>query len=157
LLLADAEVSMRRRIAALSCCLSLVHLSVAAAEDAPTSAAPSLTIGVVNAAPRSGPIRAASLNGDAVRTYLGGTTPARRSIQDSIVEKDSWVERHPVWTGAVAGFSAGFALTYLATHDSDNGEFLKVMSPGAGALFWGGVCAGVGALTGWAVGRNRDE
>lgn len=31
------------------------------------------------------------------------------------------------------------------------------MSPGAGALFWGGVTAGVGALAGWGIGRNRDK
>ena len=148
---------MRRRIAALSCCLSLVHVSVAAAEDTPAAAATSVTVAIVGGAPQSGPIRAASLNGNTLHTYLGETTSAGRSIQDSMVEKDSWVERHPVWTGAVAGFSAGFALTYLATHESDKGELLTVMSPGAGALFWGGVCAGVGALTGWAVGRNRDE
>ncbi|HEY7501308.1 MAG TPA: hypothetical protein VH740_22495 [Vicinamibacterales bacterium] len=146
---------MRRHIAAVTCCLSLVHVSIAAADD--TVATPATPAAVVKRAPKSGPIRNASLNRDAVMTYIGEPATAARSIQEMDEHRDSWVERHPVWTGAIVGFSAGVLLTYAATHDSDKGELLKVMSTGSAATFWGGVTAGIGALTGWAIGRNRDN
>ena len=63
------------------------------------------------------------------------------------------MERHPVWAGALVGFGAGVALTYAGDDDE---EFLKVISTGGAALVWGGVSAGVGALAGWGIGRNRD-
>jgi hypothetical protein len=148
---------MIRRIAALSCCLSLVQVSIAAADDTTASRPSPLTLAVVNDAHQSGPIRKASLNNETVTTYIGETRSATRSLQDRDTDTGSWVERHPVWTGAMVGFATGFALTYVATHDSNEGEFLKVMSTSAGATFWGGVCAGVGALAGWAIGRNRDD
>jgi hypothetical protein len=86
----------------------------------------------------------------------GDTGWARRPMQDVGGDDRPWVERHPVWTGAIAGFGAGFLLTYAVTNDDDD-ELIKVISPGAAALFWGGVSAGVGALTGWAIGRNRNN
>lgn len=147
---------MRRRIAAVTCCLSLVHVSIAAADDTTSSRSGPLTLAVVNAAPQSGPIRNSSSTSEIVTRYLGEPSAAA-SLQERDAEAGSWLERHPVWTGAIVGFSAGFLLTYAATHDSDKGELLKVMSPGAGAMFWGGVTAGVGALAGWAIGRNRDD
>jgi hypothetical protein len=66
------------------------------------------------------------------------------------------MERHPVITGALAGFGAGVAITYAVAGD-DKKEFLSPISTGSAALFWGGVCAGVGALAGWGFGRNRDN
>jgi hypothetical protein len=66
------------------------------------------------------------------------------------------MERHPVWAGALVGFGAGVALTYAVAGDDDE-EFLKVISTGGAALVWGGVSAGVGALAGWGIGRNRDD
>jgi hypothetical protein len=152
----DAEASMTRRIAALSCCLLLLHSSVAAAADEGSTTYPSpLTLSAVNAAPPTGPIRAASMNKESLKVLDAGAR-TNQSGQNPDVDDRSWVERHPVWTGAILGFSTVFALTYMTTRDDDD-EFIKVMSAGAGALFWGGVGAGVGALAGWGIGRSRDD
>ena len=66
------------------------------------------------------------------------------------------MERHPVLAGALVGFGTGVVITYAITHD-DDAELLRVISPVAGTLFWGGVSAGVGALAGWGIGRNRED
>ena len=146
---------MMRRIAALTCCVALVvqPAAVAAADDTRSSQKP-LTVSATSATSQAGPIRKASL---AAGTRLAVTATWNRYPEQSVDRDDRpWVERHPVWTGAMVGFGAGFALTYAATHD-DRDEFITVMSPGAAGVFWGGVCAGVGALAGWAIGRNRDD
>jgi hypothetical protein len=68
------------------------------------------------------------------------------------------MERHPVWTGAAVGFSAGFLLTYAAAaNDNHPNQIFRPVSPGGPALVWGGVGAGIGALAGWGIGRNRDS
>jgi hypothetical protein len=143
---------MTRRITLLSCCLVVVPVSIAAADNNTTKRPTSPTLANVNAALQPGPVRKASLDRDAMMTFVAETT-ATRPLQDTEADK-SWVERHPVWTGALVGFGVGFGVTYLATDDSDEGELLKVMSPSAAGIFWGGVCAGVGALAGWGIGRN---
>ena len=141
-----------RRVATLLCCLSLGHVCIAAANDAPPKRPAPLTLAVVSAAPQSGPIRKASLNRDSVRTFIGETGSAARSRQGTDPSRDSWIERHPVWTGALVGFSAGVVLTYVMANDND-----AIISTGAAATFWGGVSAGSGALIGWGIGRNRDD
>jgi len=147
---------MTKRIAALLCCLSLGQGSIVAAQDIMTHRPAPLTLAVVNAAPQAGPIRRASLS-KVTHTRLSGEARwAVRPLQDAGGDKGPWIERHPVWAGALIGFGAGFLLTYAVTHDDDD-EFITVMSPGAGALFWGSVSAGVGALAGWGIGRNRDD
>lgn len=68
------------------------------------------------------------------------------------------MEKHPVWTGAMVGFSAGFLLTYaVAASDHHQNEVFTPVGPGGPALVWGGVTAGIGALAGWGIGRNRDS
>ena len=76
-----------------------------------------------------------------------------RPRQDAQDARDgrSWVERHPVWTGAIAGFGAVVGWTYLMTEPGG------IPSRDGPALVWGGVGAGVGALIGWSIGRNRDD
>ena len=145
---------MITRVAALTCCLSLVQGSIVGADDIMTERSTSLTLAVVNAAPQAGPIRRASLSKDTQTVRGGETRWAARPIPDSGRDR-SWMERHPVWTGALVGFGAGVLLTYAVTHDNGD-ELLTVISPAAAALFWGGVSAGVGALAGWGIGRNRD-
>ena len=76
---------------------------------------------------------------------------ARQAAPAGKQDDRSWVERHPVWTGAIAGFAAGFALTYIAT---DEGGIPGTAGP---ALVYGGIGAGIGALAGWGIGRNRDD
>jgi hypothetical protein len=79
----------------------------------------------------------------------------RRSSQSTAADR-SWIERHPVWTGALVGFSAGFLLTY-AVGDDDEHALLRPVDPGGPALVWGGLGAGLGALAGWGIGRNREK
>ena len=145
---------MTRRITTLSCCLVVAHASIAAADDTSTKRPAPPTVSVVNTAPQFGAIRTASLNRDAMLTFVSEAKATTRPLQDTEADDRSWVERHPVWTGAMVGFGVGFGVTYIATHDSDEGELLKIMSPSAAGMFWGGVCAGVGALAGWSIGRN---
>ncbi|MCA1649145.1 MAG: hypothetical protein LC753_02345 [Acidobacteria bacterium] len=57
---------------------------------------------------------------------------------------------------ALVGFGAVFLISYAVTHDDDD-EFITVISPAAGATVWGTIGAGVGALAGWGIGRNRDD
>jgi len=147
--------SMKRRIAALSCCLALVHGSVGAAEDIRETRSALVTAAVVDAAPQVGPLQRASLSKDTHTMRRAETRQADRPSQNVGRDRGSWIERHPVWTGAMVGFGAGFLLTYAATHDNGR-ELITVMSPGAGATFWGGVSAGIGAVAGWGIGRNRD-
>jgi hypothetical protein len=151
-------VPMIRRIAALLCCLSLLPVSALAA-DGVAATRPASIAEAVKAAPVAGPIRTASLSSDPHTIQAERTRWTRRPSQDEQdVEKDyrSWTERHPVWTGAILGFTAGFGLTYLAAHDNNDDAFLKVIDPGMGALVWGGgVGAGLGALVGWGIGRDE--
>ena len=76
---------------------------------------------------------------------------AHQAAQAAKRDDRSWVERHPVWTGAIAGFATGFALTYLV------GDEGGISGTGGPALVWGGVAAGFGALAGWGIGRNQDD
>ena len=86
------------------------------------------------------------------RTAVRASRAAVRKTAPAAKQDDrSWVERHPVWTGAIAGFATGFSLTYLVTDEGG------IPGPGGPALVWGGVGAGIGALAGWGVGRNRDD
>jgi hypothetical protein len=75
----------------------------------------------------------------------------RQHAQAAKRDDRSWVERHPVWTGAIVGFGAMTALIYLTT---DPGG---IPSRETGVIVWGGVAAGIGALAGWGIGRNRDD
>ena len=142
---------MTKRIAALSCCLSLVQGSVVSAQDIIEKRS-----AVVHAAPQDGPLRRASLSKDSYAMLRAAARPTVRPIQEGCRDSRSWMERHPVLTGALLGFGVGVLLTYAVSHDDDD-ELLTVISPGAAATFWGGVSAGVGALAGWGVGRNRDD
>jgi hypothetical protein len=148
---------MTKRIVALSCCLALVQGSVVAAQDSPASRPASLTLAAVDAVPQPGPIHRASLGKNSDTLLNVEARWASRPVQDESGSNESWVERHPVWTGAILGFAAGFVLTYAATHDNNENELFKVMDPAGGAFIWGSVCAGIGALAGWGIGRNRDE
>lgn len=76
---------------------------------------------------------------------------ARQNAQARKQDDRSWVERHPVWTGAIVGFGATAALIYLTTEPGG------IPGREAAVIVWGGVAAGVGALAGWGIGRNRDD
>jgi hypothetical protein len=148
---------MTKRIAALSCCLSLGQGSVVAGEDFMTKHPAPGSAAVVSAAPEARPLGRASLREYTETMPRAETRRSVRPIQDATRDQGSWMERHPVWSGTMVGFGAGFLVTYATTHDNGQNEFITIMSPAAGALIWGSVSAGVGALIGWGIGRNRDE
>ena len=147
---------MTKRIAALTCCLSLVPVSVVAGQG-PMEIRPALvTTALVNRAPQPGPIQRALHSANTRAILRAEKTAAVRQVPDSGRRSGNWMERHPVWTGALVGFGAGVTLTYVAALD-DRHELFTVMSPGSAAVFWGGVSAGVGALAGWGIGRHQDD
>lgn len=147
---------MTRRIAALSCCLSLAPGSPAAAEDILRIAVTPAAVLVTNDIRHDGPLRRASNRNDNWPIADSETSRSARETQDSCGSRGSWMERHPVWSGALVGFGTGVALTYAVAHNEKD-ELIQVITPGAAAPFWGGVSAGVGALAGWGIGRNRDD
>jgi hypothetical protein len=105
-------------------------------------------------------LRQASLGNHPERRFSAEIRAARRvAAQTDQQRTGNWVERHPVWAGALIGFGAGFALTYAlgATEHRDPNALFKGMDPGGPALVFGGVGAGIGALAGWGIGRDRDK
>jgi hypothetical protein len=147
---------MTKRIAALSCCVLLIQCSLVAAEDNTEKHPAPVATAVVHAVPQVGPLRTALLSKDSHTWLRAETGHANSPIQSRGRNRGNWMERHPVWAGALVGFGTGVVLTYAVTHNKDH-ELLTVMSPGAGALIWGSVSAGVGALAGWGIARNRDD
>src|SRR4029079_8465520 len=149
---------MKHRIAIVCCCLMVIQSSIVGAAD----------IGMAAAQPDAtqrrssmGPLRRASLTKAA---WAIPSEPASNRGQDQdpaaapAPDTRSWAERHPVWTGAMIGFSAGFLLTYaVAASDDHHNELLHPVGPGGPALVWGGVAAGVGALAGWGIGRSKHD
>jgi len=147
---------MTTRVAAL-CCLSLMPGSVVAADELVKERPTRITAAVVSPDASSGPFRSASLS-KAIQTMLRAEAPSAVGRSRSVGRvRGTWMERHPVWAGAMVGFGLGVALTYVVTYDNNEEELFTVMSPAAGALIWGSVSAGVGALAGWGIGRNRDD
>jgi hypothetical protein len=136
---------MKDRIAAF-CCLLVLQSSVVSA--GPTS--------------NVGPLRRASLEKPTL-TPRSDSRAIKRADRDQAVpdpapDTRSWSERHPVWTGALVGFSAGFLLTYaVAASDDHHNQLLTPVDPGGPALVWGGLGAGIGALAGWGIGRSRHD
>lgn len=53
----------------------------------------------------------------------------------------NWVQRHPVWTGAIVGFGAGFLIGYLPGDDAVFDDF----TAGFNGHVVGGIGAGAGA------------
>ena len=130
---------MKRLIAALMVALVALNGAPAFAESSDRKPAP---------VRQDGPLLKASLKPNLPPP---SHAEARQTSQPAKHDDRPWVERHPVWTGAIAGFATGFALTFLVTDEGG------IPGPGGPALVWGGVAAGVGALAGWGIGRNRDD
>ena len=134
----------------------MVQGSVVAAQDILEKRSAQIAMAVVDAAPRAAPLRSGSLIKDAHAMLRAETGRAVRPSQDCGPDRRPWMERHPVWTGALLGFGPGALLTYAAGEGHDD-EAFKNIGAGAATLFWGGVSSGVGALAGWGIGRNRDD
>ena len=130
---------MKRLIAALMVALVALNGAPAFAETPDPKPAP---------VRQDGPLLKASLN---PKLPPPSRAEARQAAQAAKHDDRSWVERHPVWTGAIVGFGATTALIYLTTEPGG------IVGREVGVLVWGGVAAGVGALAGWGIGRNRDD
>ena len=147
---------MTKRIAALACCVSMVQGSVVAAQDILEKRPAQIVMAAVEVAPQAAPRQSGSLIKDAHAMVRAETRLAVRPSQDCGHTRGPWIERHPVWAGALIGFGTGVLLTYAANQDHGD-ELFKNISWGGAAFVWGGVSSGVGALVGWGIGRNRDE
>jgi len=130
---------MKRIVAALTVAMMVVPAAPAFAETRDRTAAP---------VRQDGPLLKASLQPNIPPP---SRTEARQAAQGAKRDDRSWVERHPVWTGAMVGFGATAAIMYMST---DPGGI-----PGreTALLVWGGVAAGIGALAGWGIGRSQDD
>jgi hypothetical protein len=133
------EALMKRIVAALTVAMMAVHTAPAFAETRERKPEPMR---------QDGPLLRASLRPNIPPP---SRTEARQASQAAKRDDRSWVERHPVWTGAMVGFGATAAMIYLST---DPGGI-----PGreTAVLVWGGVGAGIGALAGWGIGRSQDD
>ncbi len=143
---------MAKRIAALACSLSIMHGSVCAAQSRAEGDGLSAPRAVPVADKYDGPLRRAASTRAPFSMPRATSTAGTR--WDDAGDTRPWVERHPVFTGAIAGFGIGVGLVYLTAQD-DREEFLTPISAGSAALVWGGVTAGLGALAGWGIGRAQ--
>ena len=142
---------MAKRIAALVCSLSIVHAAVCSAQSREGGGPSPRAVPIIGTVDKyDGPLRRASSIRAPLSVPLATRGAGTRS--DDASGKRPWVERHPVYTGALAGFGIGVGLVYLSAEDQRKELFMPI-STGIVALFWGGISAGVGALAGWGVGR----
>ena len=131
---------MTNRIVALWCCLSIVQSSAVKADvpEKPHEAERVATAAFVTvpAAPSTptprlqepGPLLKASTSNETYK-ILSAEARVMRSNQDQATSKRSWGREAPR-LGPAPRSASGLALpsTYAATHDSDKGELLKVIS-----------------------------
>jgi peptidoglycan/LPS O-acetylase OafA/YrhL len=143
---------MVKRIAAFTCCLSLLCGSIVSAQDATGQSVPVATGASLVSQP--GPIQKAILSRHVAAMLAGGAGQATTAPHE---DRRNWAERHPVWTGTLLGFAVGFGMTYAMAGKTDPNAFIQPVGPGGPALVFGGVGAGLGALAGWGFARNRDE
>jgi len=148
---------MKERIAAL-CCLMLVQGSVVTAGEVITTTSSS-NPPAAQAATHGGPLLQASLSKETAKRFLLQTRwDGRQQPAPDDQDTRPWMERHPVWTGAMVGFAAGFVITYAAGGGHKQDQLLDLSGlRGGAALVFGGVGAGIGALAGWGIGRSRDD
>ncbi len=69
--------------------------------------------------------------------------------QQTTDESKPWVERHPVWSGLIAGAGVG------AVWGASSCRKGCLYGPGGAAMIGSWFGAGPGALIGWAVGRAK--
>jgi hypothetical protein len=151
------ELHMKERIAAL-CCLMLVQSSVVTAGEVTTTTSPS-NAPAVQAATQGGPLLHASLSKETAKRFLLQTRwDGRQQPAPDDQDTRPWMERHPVWTGAMVGFAAGALLIYaVGASENHRDAVFTPVGPGGPALVFGGVGAGIGALAGWGIGRSHDD
>lgn len=134
---------MARWIVALVCCLALTETCLAAAAQ-DRREREGLATSVIASAPAGPLVRSALLK--ASQTPLRAEA-ALTMTQSHNSQEGNWIQRHPVMSGTLIGFGAGFGLAYAAAKDDQATR----------ALLYGGASAGVGALIGWGVERSRND
>lgn len=138
---------MTRCFVALVCCLTIHNVPVAAQEQPRTDA---FLTNVLASTPPGGLLRTALVK--------ASETPLRAEAAVAQVNSGTernWMQRHPIWTSALVGFAAGFGIGYVSAKDDADG--ISSMDPSVRALLYGGASAGVGALVGWGIERNRND
>ena len=83
-------------------------------------------------------------------SYVSGH-PASRVHQPVSQRKRSWIKRHPVLFGALAGFAGGFLIGYLPGDDAVFEDFDAEFN----GWVLGGAGAGAGALAGAIIGAAK--
>ena len=143
-----------RAIVAMFCCVVLSGSSVVSAQERRESTLELRATRSTSTA-RDGVLRRALVDVGSSRHAMATLDPAR-SVDSEC--RGNWAQRHPVWTGALVGYAVAFTALYAAFADDDDRDaLLTPIGPGAPAMVFGGIGAGVGALAGWGVGRNRDN
>jgi hypothetical protein len=138
---------MARWIVALVCCLALTESTLYGAQHQEMSAIPADAVEVTAQRPL---LRSALLQASQAPLR----SEASSLVQASGGDERNWIQRHPVLTGALMGFGAGFTLAFAA---AENNQHTTSMSPAASALLYGSASGAVGALIGWGVERSRDD
>ena len=139
---------MNNRIVAIVVCVAIGHSAVAAAEG-PAKGVEARSIGASGLRSSEGPLMRASRDTSRLNLHDERAAPERRA-QTSDRDDRPWMQRHPVWTGALIGFAAVYGLTVLTGEDGIVGRH-------GPALLFGGIGAGVGALAGWGISRDDDN
>ena len=87
---------------------------------------------------------------DARVNRMTSAPAAARSASRQVHNSDNWIERHPALFGSIVGFFGGFLTGFLPGDDAVFDDF----DAGFNGFVLGGVGAGVGAIAGWAIGRQ---
>ena len=127
---------------------AVLIVAIPAVAHAQGNLAPAFT----NAGKPSGPLMQS-----AAREVARLTSSSRASISSPAQTADydtrGWAERHPVWTGALAGAATGAAIGFLSCNDARS--CFPIGRSGV-AIVGAGWGAGIGSLIGWAIGSAAD-
>ena len=137
---------MRTFIALTAAVLMVVIPAVAA--DAQTA---TLNPSLPNAGPAAGPLMQAATR-EVARLTSSPRATVSSPAQSGHDDNSSWAERHPVWTGTIAGATAGAVIGAA----SCSGKSCFPIGRSGVAIVGAGWGAGIGALFGWAIGSAAD-
>ena len=140
---------MNSRIVAVVLCVAMGHGSVAAAAGPAKPGVEARSFDASRLRSSEGPLQKASRDTSRLNLRDERGTAERRA-QTTDRDDRPWMQRHPVWTGALIGFAAVYGLAMLTGEDGIVGRH-------APALLFGGIGAGVGALAGWGWSRDDDN
>jgi hypothetical protein len=126
--------------------LTTVVLMVAVSAVAADAQTAELKPSSANAGMPSSPLMQAAVR-EVARLTSSPRANAASPAQTARDDNRGWVERHPVWTGAIAGAGAGAVIGAASCSKS----CFPIGKSGA-AIVGAGWGAGIGVLIGWATG-----